>query len=302
MKNKPMTIKTRKAVHGLLFIAPWLVGLVCFFLIPLCKTIVYSFGEVEFDASGYYFSFQGLDNYREMLFRDVDYLPALWDALTDLVTKVPIILVFSFFVALLLKPKFVGNGLAKAVFFLPVIMSSGAFLTMQSSFSSVNSSVESSIAQAGQTMTMLSSANLENYLIQMGLSEKMISYITGPIDGIYSVITVSGIQIFIFLAGLNAISPSLYESCYIEGGGRWETFWKITFPMMMPMVLVNVIYSIVNTFVSESNRVMQYAYRFAFTNFKFGLSSAMTLLYLLLVTVVMGLVSWGISRRIFYYT
>lgn len=302
MRQAKITIKRRKAITGLLFISPWIIGVIWFFLIPLIKTVIYSFGEVEFDINGYYYSFSGTDKYHFMLFEDVEYLPMLWKSIQNLLLNVPVILVFSFFVALLLKQKFVGNAVAKSIFFLPVIMSSGAFLTMQSSYDSINSAVEQSMTEVGQTVSLLSSMNLEKYLLEMGLTEKVIGYITGPIDNIYSVITVSGIQIFIFLAGLNSISPSLYEACYIEGGGKWETFWKITFPMMMPMMLVNVVYSIVNTFVSESNEVMQYAYEFAFTNFKFGLSSAMCLLYLVIVSIILGIVSLIISKRIFYYT
>lgn len=292
----------RRARSGLLFISPWVVGAIAFFLIPLVKTVIYSFGEVEFDANGYYYAFSGADKYHTMFFENADYLPMLWGSVKDLLLTVPVVLVFSFFVALLLKQKFHGNAVMKAIFFLPVIMSSGAFLTMQSGLSQINSAVDSSMAEVTQTVSVLSSVNLEKYLLEMGLSEKLIGYITAPIDNIYSVITVSGIQIFIFLAGLNAISPSLYEACFIEGGGKWETFWKITFPMMMPMVLVNVVYSIVNTFTSDANEVMQYTSRLAFTNFRFGLSSAMSLMYLLIVSAILGLVSWLISRRIFYYT
>ena len=177
----------RRARSGLLFISPWVVGAIAFFLIPLVKTVIYSFGEVEFDANGYYYAFSGSDKYHTMFFENADYLPMLWGSVKDLLLTVPVVLVFSFFVALLLKQKFRGNAVMKAIFFLPVIMSSGAFLTMQSGLSQINSAVDSSMAEVTQTVSVLSSVNLEKYLLEMGLSEKLIGYITAPIDNIYSV-------------------------------------------------------------------------------------------------------------------
>lgn len=113
--------------------------------------------------------------------------------------------------------------------------------------------------------------------------------------------TNSGIQIFIFLAGLNSISPTLYEAAQIESATAWESFWKITFPMILPMILVNAVYSIIDSFTSINNKVMTYVYDMAFTNREFGLSSAMCWLYFLCLGILVGLVALVISRRIHYY-
>ena len=301
-RSRVSTLKRRDAVTGLLFISPWLIGFLAFFIGPMIKTVQFSFGEVTFGDNGYIFNWTGIDKYDYIFTDDVSFLPALASTLGDIATSVPIILVFSFFIALLLKKRSFATNLAKGIFFLPVIMSSGVFLSYQNNNSSINQVIDSSMEEVSGAVTMLSSQNMILYLEQMGLPEEFIGYITGPIDNIYNVVMLSGVQIFIFLAGLNSISPSLYEACYIEGGGPWETFWKITFPMMTPSILVNTVFSLIDTFTSESNEVMNQGYTLAFKDFEFGLSSAMCLIYVAVLAVIMAVTVWLIGRRTFYYT
>lgn len=301
-KSKPSGMRRSRAITGYLFIAPWLIGLLLFFVTPLIKTVQFSFGDLNFGDKGYVYSFLGFDNFYEALRKNVNYLPNLADSLLDMLYTVPVILIFSFFVALLLKEKNTGTHIAKVIFFFPVIMGSGVFLTYQMSDSSVNSIINASIEEAGGAVNMLSSDMLTEFLLDVGIPEEFITYITTPIDNIYSVVMKSGVQIFIFLAGLNSISPSLYEACYIEGGGQWETFWKITLPMMMPTLLINIIFSLIDSFTADSNVVMNQVYTTAFTDFKFGLSSAMCLVYVLILGAIMGIIGFLVSRKTFYYT
>lgn len=298
-----MTLKTRRAINGYVFIIPWLIGFLIFFLTPIILSVTFSFNAITTSSTGYQLNWVGLANYHKALFEDTAYPQHLLNSSVSLVTDVPIIVVFSFFVALLLKQKFHGSGLVKAVFFLPVIMSSGLFVDLQSNFGQATSStLDAAMEASGGMLTVLSSGTVTKYLTEMGMPDSWLNYITGAIDSIYSIITNSGIQIFIFLAGLNSISPALYEASDIEGATGWEAFWKITFPMMTPMILVNVIYSIVDSFTSTGNRVMSYTYNLAFGSFDFGLSSAMSWIYFVILAVVMGVVAAVISRRTFYYT
>jgi len=301
-KKKSSAMRRSRAIKGYLFISPWLIGLLLFFITPFFKTIQFSFGNLNFNESGYVYEFLGFDNFYSALRENVDYLPNLTDSLLEMLYTVPVVLIFSFFVSLLLKEKNLGTHIAKVIFFFPVIMGSGVFLAFQMSDSSVNSIINASIEEAGSAVNMLSSDMLTELLIDVGIPEEFITYITTPIDNIYSVVMKSGVQIFIFLAGLNSISPSLYEACYIEGGGAWETFWKITLPMMMPTLLINIIFSLIDFFTAESNVVMAQIYRTAFTDFKFGLSSAMCLIYVAILGVIMGVVGFFVSRKTFYYT
>ena len=301
--KRGMTLRRRRAVNGYVFILPWMIGFLMFFLTPIVLSLTFCFNKVSVGASSYSLSFVGFDNLYTALQVDPKYPELLLNAVQDLVVDVPIIVVFSFFVALLLKQKFRGSAIVKAVFFLPVIMSSGLFVDLQSNFGQTTAStVDVAMEASSGMLTVLSSDTIVKYLAEMGLSKEWIGYLTGPIDQIYSIITNSGIQIFIFLAGLNSISPALYEASTIEGATGWEAFWKITFPMMTPMILVNVVYSIVDSFTAATNGVMQYAYDLAFGSFDFGLSSAMSWVYFAILAVIMGAVAWLISRRTFYYT
>lgn len=302
LKNHKSAVYKKRAVTGLLFILPWIIGFLLFFIRPVWQTIKFSFGSLSFNKSGYVFEYLGLDNFKNAFFVDVNYLPNLYSSLLELVTNVPVILIFSFFVALLLKKKNTGTNIAKIVFFLPVIMGSGVFLAYQSADSSANAIINAAVEESGNAISMLTSDNMANFLIKVGLPEQFITYITTPIDNIYSIVMKSGVQIFIFLAGLNGISPALYEACYIEGGGQWETFWKITLPMMMPTLIINIVFSLIDTFTAESNVVMNQVYNLAFKEFQFGISSAMCIVYVLILGVIMGLVSWFVSKKTFYYT
>ena len=300
--KKPLSLQGRRQLYGYAFISPWIIGLLVIFAVPLVKSVIFAFSEVVMNPGGYKLEFLGLDNFKTALTGDAKYPQYLAGSIGDLIYNVPVIIIFSFFVALLLKKKFPGSAAVKAIFFLPIILSSGLFLQLQTNFGqATTSTLDAAIGSAGN-LSALQSINMEKYLLEMGLSDDLIGIVTGPIDKIYEVISNSGIQIFIFLAGLNSISPSLYEAAYVEGGTGWEVFWKITFPMMTPLLLVNIIYSIVDTFTSVGNNVMSYVYTQAFTEMNFGLSNAMCWIYLGILAVFMGLVAGIMSKRIFYYT
>ena len=248
-------------------------------------------------------SYVGWENFRYALFSDSEYDQMLAGSLLDLIYNVPVLLVFSFFVAVLLKENFKGVKICKFIFFLPVIMSSELFTKVQNNFGqTATTSLDATLSSATSSVQFLKSMSLTTYLQDMGLPTKIISLLTGPVDKIYEVISCSGIQIFIFLAAINAVPAALYEAAYVEGANSWEKFWKITFPMVKPMILVNIIYSVIDTFTSANNDVMTYTYNLAFQSFNFGLSSAMNWIYFITLAVILSVVSVFVSRRTFYYT
>lgn len=305
-KRFHLSLTTKDRLRGYLFLAPWLIGLVVVFLVPLVQSVIYAFSRLDFrvsEGNSYALAFVGWENFRYALLENKDYPQLLVKALGDLLYNVPVILVFSFFVALLLKRPTRGTAVVKAIYFLPVILSSGIFLGLQNNFGQQSTSaLEQTMNNAASSISVLKSMNLEKYLIEMNLPQEYITLLTGPIDRLYSLILSSGVQIFIFLAALNSISPSLYEAAEVEGGTQWENFWYITFPMTMPMLLVNLIFTIIDSFTSVNNVVMEYVYDAAFVDLNFGLSSAMGWFYCLILFAVMGIAVGLISRRVFYYT
>lgn len=303
MKQKSMTLVQKKSIHGLLFISPWIIGFLLFFLYPIIHSLTLSVNKIKMQPTGYEKEYLGIKNYVDALTVDPQFIRHLYSAITNMLIDVPIVLVFSFFVAVLLKKKFIGSSLAKAVFFLPVILGSGVFLMYQSQLAGVqNVTIEAAKQEGTQAIQILQSINIEKYILEMGISPEMMNYITGPIDKIYSVISASGVQIFIFLAGLHSIPPQIFEACYIEGATGWETFWKITFPMISPLILVNTIYSIVDSFTSFKNVPMNYLYQMAFDKFEFGLSAAMSWIYFAVLAAILGMTGYMISKKVFYHT
>ena len=304
MKNTPKSgrLLRRRDSFGLVFMIPWMIGFLLFFLYPFLRAVLLSLQKVTFlSGGGFSTSFIGLDNYLTALTRDEKFLPLAAGSLLDLFVNVPVCLVFSFFVAVLLKQKFHGNGLVKAIFFLPVILGTGVFLSVQSDTSAVSGMAINSAMQEGiGSMGMLQSVNLVNILQDIGVSASVTAYITGPVDRIYSVISLSGVQIFIFLAGLNSISPSVYEAAYIEGASGWVAFWKITFPMVSPVIVVNVVYSLIDNFTMSTNKTMTYIFDTAFSSFDYGLSSAMAWIYCLVLAIIVGAAMLLISKRVVY--
>ena len=308
LKNKRfhLSLAAKDRLRGYAFLTPWLIGLIMVFLVPLIQSIIYAFSRLDFQVSSgssYALTFVGWDNFREALLKDKDYPQYLVKSLGDLLYNVPVILVFSFFVALLLKKPGRGTAVVKAIYFLPVILSSGIFLGLQNNFGQESmSALEQTMESAASSISVLKSMNLEKYLVEMNIPQEYISLLTAPIDRLYSLILSSGVQIFIFLAALNSISPSLYEAAEVEGCTAWESFWYITFPMTMPMLLVNLIFTIIDSFTAVNNVVMEYVYDAAFVDLNFGLSSAMGWFYCLILLAVMGIAVGLISRRVFYYT
>jgi ABC-type sugar transport system permease subunit len=302
MKSKS-ALTRRRDYFGFVFLIPWIIGFALFFAYPLGHSIWMSFQNIQTDpVIGYYGTPVGIGNYVEAISGNEDFLPFVTESLLDLLINVPVCMVFSFFVAVLLRQKFHGNAVAKAIFFLPVILGTGVFLSTQAATASTsNVAIEGAMQEGVGAMQGLQSMNLVKILQDIGIPESITSYITGPVDQIYTVISMSGVQIFIFLAGLNSISPSLYEAAYIEGASGWVAFWKITFPMVSPSIIVNMVYTLIDNFTMSTNETMNFIYDTAFGgNFEFGLSSAMSWIYCVVLAVLVGLCMWIISKRVVY--
>ena len=202
------------------------------------------------------------------------------------------------FAANLLNQKFKGRSLARAIFFLPVILTSGVMLVIDS-----GDLLQSSL---GMTQTdgqegAFRAVELARLLLQTRLSTRFIDYIVSAVDRIYDIVSASGVQILIFLAGLQSISPSLFEASNIEGATGWENFWKITFPMVSPLILVNTVYSVIDSLTNSNNTVMELIRDTAFASQDYGMSSAMAWIYFMAILVIVGLVMWIISKLVFYY-
>lgn len=301
MKRKmKLSLTTKRAITGLVFISPWLIGFLVYYLGGLVQTIVYSFSEVtQAPDGGFISTFSGLANIKHAFMEDPEFNQILVSSVKDIIIDVPLIIFFSLFLAIILNGKFRGRTFFRAILFMPVIMNSGIINTTieaaQTAISGGLSAVAEDMAVAqSSTMTMLLSI-----FVDFGVPRELITYLTGAVERIFSIVRASSVQTIIFIAALQSISGSLYEVAKIEGATAYETFWKVTFPMVSPLILTNVIYTIVDSFVASD--IVEKAEEMAFTNFKYGISSAMSLISTIIVSLIMLTVGYILSKRTYYY-
>lgn len=298
MRTLRLSLKSRRALLGLAFISPWLLGFIFLFATPLLQSIRFSFSNLSVAPGGYVLDFVGLKNFKDALLVDATFNRILIDSVGAMLLNVPMILFFSLFTATLLNQKFKGRTMARAIFFLPVILASSAVAAAESA-GLINlmgdASVVESTADGGASFNVISIVRM---LADVGLPLAYVDYIVEAIMRIYEIISRSGVQILIFLAALQSVPGSMYEVAKIEGATAYESFWKITFPMVSPLILTNVIYTIIDSFAGSP--VTQAIYQTAFKTQNFGLSSAMSWLYTLVIGLVLLVVGWVLSRRVHY--
>lgn len=288
-----LSFQKKTSLWGIIFLLPWILGFAIFFIKPLIEVVIYSFNDVKLgESGGLVMSFTGIDNYVRALTIDPKFNEML---LTTIVTSIPttfLIIIFSLLSGILLNGKFRGRMIARGIFFIPIIMAAGLVVATVGG-------ATSQVMQGGQGEAMLGTSVLTNMLMESGFPKEFISAITGSVSSIFSVITLSGVQILIFLAGLQAISPSLYEVARIEGATGYETFWKVTFPMVSPLILTVSIYSLADAFLRSD--ITDRIYEIAFKESRYGLSASMSVIFLVATLLIMGIVSFLISRKVFYY-
>lgn len=295
-KRKSLTLAQKQEISGYLFISPFILGFLLLFLMPLIQSISYSVSELKMGIDGFELVPVQWANYEKALFIDPDFIRTLVESVGQMFFDVPIILIFSFFAATLLNQNFKGRGIVRVIFFLPVIMVSGVI-------GSTNTAAmirESMQMESEQSAIMMSTA-LADFLLQMEMSPQFTMYIMKAVDGISDVVVQSGVQILVFLAGLQSIPSSLYESASIEGATAWESFWKITFPMIGSLILVNTVYTIVNSFTSSKNEVIRMIKNVISQNIDYGLASAMSWIYLIVIALIVSIAMVCISKRVFYH-
>ncbi len=298
-RNRSLEVKQRRM--GYVFVAPLIVGMLAFVAFPVIQSLFFSFSKLNVVATGYKLDFLGIENYRYIFAVDPDFRTMVIRSLRDMLINVPVVILFSFFVASLLNQKFHGRSLVRAILFLPVIIASGVVESVDKA--DAFSSMISSGSQAAGTAAVGEqlSEKLILYLQQLNISPQITNFIIDTVSRVYDIAIMSAVPIIIFLAGLQSVSPSLFEASYIEGATKWEVFWKISLPMVSPLILVAVIYCIIDSFTNVSNPVISRIHSSAYDSLNFGLSSAMAWSYMLIILVVLAIVYKLVSRFIFYH-
>ena len=313
--QKPrITYKQEKVIFGILFLSPWIIGLVFIFFSAILDSFLYSFSDVHFISgnlsgievqsyidslgnfafkkSGVIMEWVGFDNYRYALFEHGTFNRVLVDSIIEIILNLPIIIIFSLLIAVLLNTKFKGNVFARAVFFLPVIIASDAITSALSQATLL----QDTMSQVDESV--FGNFQFQAFLMETGLSKAIVDFLNSTVNQIFEIISYSGVQILIFLAGIQSIPKHLYEAAKIEGANSYESFWKITIPMVSPHIVTVGIYTIVDSFVRAPITTLILDLK---DNLLYGPSASMSWIYFVVVIFIIGLFIALMNKVVFYY-
>ena len=305
-KKKASSLDARKSRAGWLFVLPFIIGFVIIYAPIVYDSILYSFTKINIvTGGGFRLTWVGLDNYQEALFVDATFVQTLTAGIQQLIFDIPAIVIFSLFMAVMLNEKMVGRAAFRAIFFIPVILSTGLIdkIDQQNQmlqYMENTSSMDMGDGGAETNAQIISAMDVQRLFRNMVIGEELLNYVVGLVNDIYDIVNRSGVQMLIFLSALQSISPAIYESCQIDGATTWETFWKITLPMISPMILVNTVYTVIDSFTSADNQVMTYIDQVYDQPSGNVLTSAMSWMYFIIVMLIIAAVAGVLSAYTFY--
>jgi ABC-type sugar transport system permease subunit len=305
-KRVRMSLTHRRMIVGYVFILPWLIGFFMFYVrsVILAGRFSMSLMDMDANAGGYTLKFIGLENYIKAFREHATFKQVLTTSLTNMLVDVPLITFFSLFMAILLNKKFKGRAVFRAIFFLPIILNSGAISEMMAlAQAMMNGGITPTASElsssAGSGVLAFDIDYLISMFMNLGLPARFVNYLSSAVSRINEIISASGVQIIIFIAALQSIPGSMYEVAKIEGATGYETFWKVTFPMVMPHIITNVVYTIVDSFTDSA--VVDLAHDTMFKTFNWGLGSAFTIISTIVTCAILGIVVFLLQKRTFYY-
>ena len=303
-RRRGKSLDARKARSGYFFVAPFIIGIVLIYLPILIDSIWFSFTKENFNnfVDGVItpiYETVGLAYYKE-IFANANFTTKLLEGLQQLIFEVPAVIIFSLFIAVVLNQKMLGRAVFRAIFFVPVIISTGIMETINHNdimSEEVEGGIDDGSGSSGGS-EIISVLDVEKLFGEMKVGAELVTYVVQIVNDVYNIINYSGVQMLVFLAGLQSISPAIYEACQIEGATGWETFWKITFPMISPMILVNAVYTVINAFTRSTNPMMMFISQ-QYTANQY-IATAMSWLYFIVVMIIIAVVAGIVSSFIFY--
>lgn len=289
VRRMRLSLSTQQALTGYGFILPWFIGFLIFLAYPLFQSLWLSFNNME-NLVNFQLKYIGAANYIEAFLIDAQFVPMLITVIRNQIIDIPLILIFSLFTAIVVNQKLPGQGFFRAIFFLPVVIGSG--LVVQQLFGQFN-------ADPNQSGPLVRGIDVPTMVLVLG--PEAAQAIFDLMNRLSLVLWRTGVQILLFIAGLQGISSTLYEAARVDGATEWEKFWKITLPMISPIILLNAIYTIVDSFTDVFNPILNYIRGLAFAGqFRMGYAAALGWVYFVVVFLLMLLVFWIGQRHTFY--
>ena len=309
-RRRNASLEKKRARAGYIFVLPFIIGVVLVYLPMLIDSIWWSFHKLEM-VEVWNDALQGTEQvvkyvpnyfnyYIEAFTVSPSFTTTLLSSIQQLLFEVPAIIIFSLFIAVVLNQKMLGRAAFRAIFFVPVIIATGLM-------DSINASdIATSQSQAGiddgtggaAGAGIINALDVQALFQSMAVGGELVTYVVQLVNNIYNIINYSGVQMLIFLAGLQSISPSIYEACRIDGATGWETFWKVTFPMISPMILVNAVYTVIDSFTRATNPMMVFINGMMSTDAHWA--TAMYWIYFVVVLLIIGVIAAIASTMVFY--
>ena len=279
-KKSVKSLEVTRRRSGYSFVIHWALGLALFFIIPLGKSLWYSFNNVVIEPGKIMTEYVGVEYYVNLLTKDASYLDNLRSSIGMMLYLLPFIISLSLILAVLLNQQFKGRTIFRAIFFLPAIIS--------------NSVVMNALNSDYITMPLFSTgdagAGIINYseiISNLNVPSQISPILIFLLSNTISIIWKCGVQTILFLAGLHSIPASFYEVSKIEGANKWEEFWLITVPSLRNIISLVLIYTMIELFVDNDNTLVSIAYN-RMLNQDYGKSSAMLWFYFSVVIIIVG--------------
>ena len=292
MKNGLRDFSRKKRLYGRLFILPWEIGFVIFFMIPLAQSFLFTFSKVDIGQDNFTTQFVGLENIRYVLYHAANYVNNLVDALTSFIYSIPLVVALSLIVGVVLNQKFPGRTVFRSIFFLPVIIATGVVMTY------IQGDAAAEAMRSGSSATVNTGIDITAILQGMHLSSSVTDFLVDFVNRIFDLFWDCGVQIVLFISGLQSIPEQLYDVSRVEGANKWEEFWYVTFPMLSGTTLLVTVFTAIEMFIDPSNAVIRQAYT-AMQQQIYDQSAAMMWIYFAIVGTILGLVVLLLQKKLF---
>lgn len=284
LKNKKGGLERLQKKYAYIFMAPWIFGIIVFFIWPLISSIIYVFSDVSIEPGKVVVDFVGLKNLKYLIYTDPGFTSRLGRSIGQMFYSLPLITAFSLIIAVMLNRKFAGRTIFRTLFFLPILITSSAVLNLLSG-DVLDFHIFSSDGFIDPN-TIINNLNIPSAF------NDIVNFL---ISSMSTIIYKSAVQVILFLGGLQNIPDSLYEVSKIEGANKWEEFWLITVPGLRHVLSLIIIYTMIDLFTGTDNVLVKNSYD-RMTSQDYGNSSAQLWMYFVIIIFFIAIIYYLYNR------
>ena len=301
-KRQKHSLERKQSRYGYLFTLPIILGFALMYIPVIVQSLIYSFSSITYQqGKGMVTEWIGTANYETALqANDATFMSTVVNSTFSLIPQIFVILIFAFFMANILNQNFRGRTPARVIFFIPVIMSTGVISYFDSLGSFVDTYSKQGKLDVGSAGVSFDYSQIQQIVSSSLGSSELAEVVMAAVDGIYGIITSAGVQMLVFLSGLQSISPNMYEAAKVEGATGWEIFWKISFPMISPLILVNLMYTVIDLFLKSDNNAIAYINEALESSSRYAEASALSWIYTIVILLFVGIALLLVKKFVVY--